>query len=280
MTKRRYRRRSSKVRWDRILIAALVLALAIFLLIWGVVALFSGGEEEPDSSSSEPVSSSEPAPVEPAVDLSQWNLILVNKNNPLPDGYTVTTGQLVNSLLVDARILEDLNTMMADAEAQGVRLIVCSAYRDIQYQTTLYQNKVNELVADGYSQEAAEAEAATIVSYPGTSEHNSGLAVDLVTPEYQVLNEGYAETDAAKWLAAHAPEYGFILRYPKGFEGITGIIFEPWHYRYVGKEYAREITDSGMCFEQWVEYMASGGDAQNAADTQAASDAQSTSAAE
>ena len=149
--------------------------------------------------------------------------------------------------------------MMADAKAQGVELIVCSAYRDIAYQTTLYQNKVQELVKDGLTQQEAEAKAATIVSYPGTSEHNSGLAVDLVTPEYQVLNEGYAETDAAKWLAAHAPEYGFILRYPKGFEGVTGIIFEPWHYRYVGREYAREITDSGMCFEQWVEAMAQGG---------------------
>lgn len=259
MAKRRNRRRS-KVRWDRILIAALVLALALFLFIWGISALFSGGEEdEPESSSSEPVSSSQPAPAEPAVDLSQWNLVLVNKTNPLPADFTVTTGQLVNSLLVDARILEDLNTMMADAEAQGVELIVCSAYRDIAYQTTLYQNKVQELVADGLTQQEAEAKAATIVSYPGTSEHNSGLAVDLVTPEYQMLNEGYADTDAAKWLAAHAPEYGFILRYPKGFEGITGIIFEPWHYRYVGREYAREITDSGLCFEQWVEAMAQGG---------------------
>ena len=258
MAKKRYRRRS-KVRWDRILLAALVLALAFFLLVKGIGVLFSGAEEEPESVSSEPVSSSEPAPAEPAVDLTQWNLILVNKSNPLPADFTVATGQLVNSLLVDARILEDLNTMMADAGAQGVELIVCSAYRDIAYQTQLYQNKVQELVGDGLTQQEAETKAATIVSYPGTSEHNSGLAVDLVTPEYQVLDEGYAETDAAKWLAAHAPEYGFILRYPKGAEGITGIIFEPWHYRYVGREYAREITDSGMCFEQWIEAMEQGG---------------------
>lgn len=270
MAKKRRRRR--KVRWGRILLAALVLALAFFLLVKGIGALFSGGKEEPESVSSEPVSSSEPAPPEPAVDLTQWNLVLVNKTNPLPSGFTVTTGQLVNSLLVDARILEDLNTMMADAKAQGVELIVCSAYRDIAYQTTLYQNKVQELVKDGLTQQEAEAKAATIVSYPGTSEHNSGLAVDLVTPEYQVLDEGYAETDAAKWLAAHAPEYGFILRYPKGFEGITGIIFEPWHYRYVGREYAREITDSGMCFEQWIEAMEQGG---ISAPTGASSNAQS-----
>ena len=277
MAKRRYRRRS-KVRWDRILIAALVLALALFLFIWGISALFSGGgEDESESTVSEPVSSSQPVPVEPAVDLDQWNLVLVNKENPLPADFTVTTGQLVNSLLVDARILEDLNTMMADAKAQGVELIVCSAYRDIAYQTNLYQNKVKELVSDGLTQQEAEAKAATIVSYPGTSEHNSGLAVDLVTPDYQMLNEGYADTDAAKWLAAHAPEYGFILRYPKGFEGITGIIFEPWHYRYVGREYAREITDSGMCFEQWVEAMTQGGTAaaDSAADS-ASSDADSS----
>jgi D-alanyl-D-alanine carboxypeptidase len=159
--------------------------------------------------------------------------------------------------------------MMADARAQGIELIVCSAYRDVAYQTTLFNNKVSELMQSGLTQQEAEAKAGTIVAVPGTSEHNSGLAVDLVTPAYQVLDEGYAETDAAKWLAAHTPEYGFILRYPKGMEAITGIIFEPWHYRYVGREYAREITDSGLCLEQWIQQQALLNEWQSAPDSKA-----------
>ncbi len=241
------------LRWDRIALVAAGMLLLLALIIWGLVALFSGGKAPADSSSLAASSSEELPPVQPAVDLSQWNLVLVNAASPLPADFTVTTGMLTNSLTVDERILADLNTMMEDARAQGVELIVCSAYRSVDYQTTLYQNKVAELVAEGYAQEAAEQEAASIVAYPGTSEHNSGLAVDLVTPAYQVLDEGYAETDAAGWLAANAPEYGFILRYPKGMEAVTGIIYEPWHYRYVGRKYAREITDSGLCFEQWIE---------------------------
>ena len=255
MAQYRRQRRHVKIRWGRLLFAALILALALFLLLWGITALFTADSPEEEEPLPESVSQSTAPqpPLEPIIDLEQWNLVLVNADNPLPLDFTVETGMLANSLLVDARILADINAMMADAKAQGIELIVCSAYRDIQYQTTLFNNKVNELVKDGMTQQEAEAKAGTIVAVPGTSEHNSGLAVDLVTPAYQMLNEGYAETDAAKWLAAHAPEYGFILRYPKGAEGITGIIFEPWHYRYVGREYAREITDSGLCFEQWIE---------------------------
>lgn len=255
MAQYRRQRRHVKIRWGRLLFAALILALALFLLLWGIKALFTADSPEEEEPLPESVSQSTAPqpPLEPIIDLEQWNLVLVNADNPLPLDFTVETGMLTNGLLVDARILADIDAMMADAKAQGIELIVCSAYRDIQYQTTLFNNKVNELVKDGMTQQEAEAKAGTIVAVPGTSEHNSGLAVDLVTPAYQMLNEGYAETDAAKWLAAHAPEYGFILRYPKGAEGITGIIFEPWHYRYVGREYAREITDSGLCFEQWIE---------------------------
>lgn len=270
MARRKHRGRG-RIRWGRILFAAFLLALSIFLLGWGISALFSGVPDDTGDASDDPVeeSSSVIVPAEPLVDLDQWNLVLVNAQNPLPADFTVETGMLVNSLLVDARILEDINTMMADARAQGIELIVCSAYRDVAYQTTLFNNKISELMQSGLTQQEAEAKAGTIVAVPGTSEHNSGLAVDLVTPAYQVLDEGYAETDAAKWLAAHAPEYGFILRYPKGMEAITGIIFEPWHYRYVGREYAREITDSGLCLEQWIQQQALLNEWQSAPDSKA-----------
>ncbi len=256
MPQQRKARRRRKPRWDRIILAAALAVLLVVGVIAGIVALAKGGqkeqpESEPETSQSVSESLPEPEP-EPTVDLSLWNLVLVNSENPLPQNFTVETGMLVNSLLVDARILEDLNAMTAAADAAGIRLIICSAYRDMAYQTNLYQNKVTEFINKGYTQQSAEDAAASIVAMPGTSEHNSGLAVDIVTPEYQVLDEGYAETDAAKWLAANAPEYGFILRYPRDKETVTGIIFEPWHFRYVGKEYARQITDSGLCFEEWV----------------------------
>lgn len=248
-----YRRR---IRWGRIAAALLLLGLLLFGLIKGLSALFAGGKktDKNPSSASESVSSaeSESVPVQPAVDLSQWNLVLVNAAHKLPDSFTVETGTLTNGLEVDARILEDLNAMVDAAAAENVDLIICSAYRTIEVQTDLFNEKVAEYTADGYSQADAESEAGTIVALPGTSEHNTGLAVDIVTPAYQMLDDGYAETDAAKWLAAHAPEYGFILRYPQGKEDVTGIIFEPWHYRYVGREYARTITDSGLCLEEWI----------------------------
>ena len=277
--RRRYRR---QIRWDRIGLALLLLAALLFGLVKGIGALVRHAKS--NAASSEPASSSsgepEPiAPVQPTVDLSQWNLILVNADHPLPEDYTVTTATLTNGLQVDARILDDLDDMVKTARQQGVELLICSAYRDIAYQTGLYQKKVAEYLAAGESQQSAEAKAGTVVALPGTSEHNTGLAVDIVTPEYQMLDDGYAETDAGQWLAAHAPEFGFILRYPNGKGDYTGIIFEPWHYRYVGRDYARTITDSGLCLEEWVASQQSAA-AAPAADSSAASDPSSQAAAD
>ena len=112
---------------------------------------------------------------------------------------------------------------------------------------------IDDLIEEGYSKEDARRVAATIVAVPGTSEHHTGLAMDVVTPSYQRLNSGYANTDAAKWLKANAAKYGFILRYPEDKTEITKIIFEPWHYRYVGVEYASFIMSEGICFEEFIE---------------------------
>ena len=102
----------------------------------------------------------------------------------------------------------------------------------------------------------AKVKAATIVAVPGTSEHNSGLAIDIITPSYQVLDEGFAETKAFRWLDANASKFGFILRFPKDKQDITKIIYEPWHYRYVGIETAPIIKASGLCLEEFLETMA------------------------
>ena len=178
---------------------------------------------------------------------SEWNLILVNPWNSLPDNYSVTLTQLKNGQSVDERCYPDLQEMMDACRAAGLSPVICSSYRTQEYQEGLFNNQVENLVAQGYSRAEAEKEAGTVVAVPGTSEHQLGLAVDIVDVNYQLLDRGQEETEVQKWLMEHCWEYGFILRYPESKSEITGIIYEPWHYRYVGKKAAKEITESGIC---------------------------------
>ena len=116
----------------------------------------------------------------------------------------------------------------------------------------LFDNKVSYFLAKGLSEEAARTEAAKVVAVPGTSEHQLGLAVDIVDADYQLLDDAQANTPVQQWLLEHCWEYGFILRYPADKEAVTGIIYEPWHYRYVGEDNAKAIRDSGLCLEEWL----------------------------
>jgi D-alanyl-D-alanine carboxypeptidase len=145
--------------------------------------------------------------------------------------------------------------MLAQAKQDGISLVICSAYRPESRQEELFQSKTQEYIAAGRSEEEAIAVAATIVAKPGTSEHQTGLAIDIVTETYTNLDDGYAETPAAQWLAERAWEFGFALRYPKDKTEITKIIFEPWHYRYVGEENARIMKERGFCLEEYIDYL-------------------------
>ena len=136
--------------------------------------------------------------------------------------------------------------------------MVCSGYRTVTRQTELFQEKIDELMVDGLTYDEAYTAAATVVAIPGTSEHNLGLAVDICATDYQLLDDAQAETPEQQWLMEHCAEYGFILRYPQGKEEITGIIWEPWHYRYVGVEAATEIMQSGLCLEEYLAQYYSG----------------------
>ncbi|MDO5602159.1 MAG: M15 family metallopeptidase, partial [Oscillospiraceae bacterium] len=180
-----------------------------------------------------------------------WNLVLVNNTIPLPAGFTVETAAIPGGKEVDSRIVQALNDMLAAAEQDGAPLLVCSAYRSQEKQQQLLSQQIAQQRQSGLSEEEARAEAEKVVAKPGYSEHNTGLAVDIVAPDYQMLDDGYADTAQAVWLKTHAREYGFILRYPQGKEDQTGIIFEPWHYRYVGTEYAPQIEESGLSYEEW-----------------------------
>ena len=181
-----------------------------------------------------------------------WQLLLVNPWNKLPERFQVELKKLPNGLQVDARIYDDLTAMLTDCQKAGLRPLVCSAYRSEQTQTRLYNNKIARLRVAGYSREAAIQQAGRWVAVPGTSEHQTGLAVDLVATSYQVLDKKQEQTKEQKWLMEHCWEYGFILRFPSDKSGITGIGYEPWHYRYVGKETAKALRDSGLCLEEYL----------------------------
>ncbi|MBD5150101.1 MAG: M15 family metallopeptidase [Oscillibacter sp.] len=206
----------------------------------------------------EPPSAPAPASVEPeipsvpAVDKSVWNLTLVNTWNPLSRDYAFTPTELANGCKVDQRCYPDLQAMMDACRAEGLSPVICSAYRSYEKQEELYQKKVDKLAARGRSQSDAEAEAAKEVAVPGTSEHQLGLAMDIVDLNNQNLDESQENTAVQKWLMEHSWEYGFILRYPSGKSEVTGIIYEPWHYRYVGREAAAEIYEQGVCLEEYL----------------------------
>ncbi len=180
-------------------------------------------------------------------------LTLVNPWNTIPEDWAVEPVSLGGGHQVDKRCYEDLCAMLSDCKGAGLRPIVRSSYRTHKTQEQLYANKVRQWKGFGYSDEEAREKAATIVAIPGTSEHQLGLAVDIVDASYQVLDEKQADTAAQKWLMEHSWEYGFILRYPTDKSDVTGIIYEPWHYRYVGRDNAKAIHDSGLCLEEWLE---------------------------
>lgn len=188
----------------------------------------------------------------PVIDKSQWNLILVNQWNKIPENYTPSVKQLKNGQAIDERAYDDLQNMMDDCRAEGLTPVICSSYRTMEKQQRLYNNKIDEYLAKGYSQEKAEQAAGELVAIPGTSEHQLGLALDIVDISNQSLDESQEDTDVQKWLMKNSWKYGFILRYPTGKSDITGISYEPWHYRYVGKEAAKEIYDAQICLEEYL----------------------------
>lgn len=192
-------------------------------------------------------------PKEPTGNMPDWNLILVNSQNPIPEDFTVELTQLKNGQAIDKRAYDDLQAMMDAARSEGLSPLICSSYRTDEKQQALYSNEVKQNLVKGYSQEDAEAEAAKWVSVPGTSEHQTGLAVDIVDVSYQLLDERQERTPVQKWLMQNAHRYGFILRYPNDKSSITGISYEPWHYRYVGKEAAKEIYEKRICLEEYLE---------------------------
>lgn len=178
-------------------------------------------------------------------------LILVNPWNEVPEGYSVQL-DTVEGYLVDRRCARALTEMLADCRAAGYKPVICSAYRTQEYQEMLYRNKILRLLAEGVPNADAPTIAAQSVALPGTSEHQLGLALDLISETYTNLDQWQERTEVQQWLMANCWRYGFILRYPNGTSDTTGIIYEPWHYRYVGAETAKAVEESGLVFEEYL----------------------------
>lgn len=181
-----------------------------------------------------------------------WNLVLVNDWHPMEEGYVPKLADVGNGHQVDERIADALNQMLKDAKKAGLNPMICSSYRTVEYQQKLYEEYMGNAIKRGKSYWEALKETKDSTAYPGRSEHNLGLAVDIVSSSYAQLDKKQENTPEAKWLAENCYKYGFILRYPNGKTDITGIIYEPWHYRYVGVEDATKITEMGVTLEEYL----------------------------
>ena len=188
-------------------------------------------------------------------------MVLVNHTNKMPDDYTFDTKECGSATAVNKTLqtvaCDAFLSMQKAAAADGVTVWMQSGYRSVKYQTSLYERKTKYYLDKGYDNATAREKAAAVVNPPGYSEHNCGLAADLNSPEHTGLDEGFEKTAAFRWLCEHAGDYGFILRYPKDAEDKTEIIYEPWHWRYVGVENAAKINASGLCFEDYIETLQS-----------------------
>lgn len=184
-------------------------------------------------------------------------MVLVNVDNGLTAEYEPAELSTLQDMRLEKKTAEQLELMLDAANDAGLDTInIYSAYRNYTRQQTNYNNKVDYYLGEGYSEDRARELAAEIVNPPGKSEHQTGLATDICTAEivntYGNLNEAFENTDEYTWLYEHCAEYGFILRYPKDKVEITGITFEPWHYRYVGVERAKEIMKDKLCLEEYI----------------------------
>lgn len=184
----------------------------------------------------------------------EWNLVLANPKIKLPDSY-VKSSKIIEAFDVqmDSRLKEPYEALYKAAVADGMNLWISSCYRSQELQQELFEREIANNINSGMTSEAAESAAEIAVARPGYSEHNTGLAIDFngVSPDFK-------DTKEYQWLQEHAAEYGFVLRYPEGKESITHIMYEPWHYRYVGVTHAKKMKELGMCLEEYLYYLQTG----------------------
>lgn len=233
-----------------------IAAVVLVALIVGAVFIVKGCKKDEtlpgDDQQEQQTDTPEENTQEPPVNVDDELLTVVNPWNPLPEDWGCDLVTLSDGRRVDSRCYEAFEEMMAACRDAGYAPFLCSAYRTQETQQSLYDNKVQRLMNSGMGEEEAKVEAAKAVAIPGTSEHQLGLAVDIVDANMQDLTDEQEKTETQKWLMANSWRYGFIHRYPNDKTDITGIIYEPWHYRYVGKAAAQDIFNRDITLEEYV----------------------------
>lgn len=240
--------RKRNTRMSRLILAMGVFCFSLSCLV-GVMVTIDPLEAKDRDKQNQSTADITPAP--PAQEDTAWMTLLVNRDNYLPADFTVDLKEL-GSIKVDYRIADALQGMIDAAALEGIVLTPCSGYRNVAEQRILYDNKCAEYAAAGYAEEASKIYANQHIQPPGASEHHTGLAVDFLTPGISALDEGFGQSPAYQWLVENAAAYGFIERYPYAKEKVTGILWEPWHFRYVGQDNAKAIVSTGLCLEEYV----------------------------
>lgn len=200
--------------------------------------------------------SAEPVEENYEFDSLDWRLVLINKQHPIPENYSFKLGTIKDGMMCDERIISDLLAMMQAARKDGINLMIRSPYRTDSRQEYNFNARIKRYMGQGYSYMEAYKLTSQVITVPGASEHQVGLALDIVCDSYDSLTAGFGDTKAGQWLAEHSCEYGFALRYPSGKEYITSIEYEPWHFRYVGREAATIMYEEDICLEEfWDKYL-------------------------
>lgn len=181
-------------------------------------------------------------------------LVLVNDWNGVDSAnFKVKLQKLQCGAEVDSHCASDLEQMLTDCRLAGCDPVVVCGYRDREEQKKLYEKEYSLYIEQGKTCDEATALSSRKVSRPGRSEHELGLSVDIVDGSYRELDQKQEETNTAKWLRENAGRYGFVLRYPENSESVTGMVYQPWHYRYVGKKAAEQMKELGICLEEYVQ---------------------------
>ena len=220
-----------------VLCVALVLALAVVIALRVLPPMNTPAQSA--AAAPTPVVTAAPTPTPepdnglPKVNTGSWELTLVNAHNSIGEAVPEDLAELEGGRYFDAR-------------AEGLSVCLSSAYRSYNEQVYLFNRKVSQCGGD-------EAAAARIVNRPGTSEHQLGLCADITDKFYEVKTRDLEKTALYQWMYAHCQDYGFILRYPADKQDITGVMYEPWHFRYVGKEAAAYIMGNGLCLEEFLD---------------------------
>lgn len=182
-------------------------------------------------------------------------LIIVSRFEPLAEGFeNMIRFRSIRGKLFEYQTADALERLLAQAESDRCELELISGYRSADYQQLLWEKELSKEMAAGLDYNAAKQKAALTLALPGESEHQTGLAVDFGVQGDDDVSYDFIKSKQSVWLERNAHKYGFILRYPRMKEHITGIAFEPWHYRYVGTESACIIKQNGICLEEFLDF--------------------------